>query len=238
MKKLLLCMAFLLCMLCCAQAEKEQEIDWSRPVVALTFDDGPGEYTLDILQLLEENGCRATFFMLADKLGLFPEVVQAMAQSENEIGTHTWAHENLTEVREATVMRSLSQSKERIEGETGRRVRFFRPPYGAVNGTVYQYCKNLELVIIIWSLDSNDWQAKTPDEITHTILSQVQNGDIILCHDIHANTAEAMKTVLPALVAQGYQLVTVSELFSNYSEELHYNAKYSRLNLEKVNIHK
>ena len=238
MKKWLLCLFVLLCLTCCVYAEETVQIDWSRPVIALTFDDGPSQYTAEIVQLLEEYDCRATFFMLGNRMDAYSDAVQAVVQSNNEIGTHTFAHENLAEAAGSRVYNTLKNGVQKIVEDTGRTVRYLRPPYGAVGGDTYIHSKKLELVIIIWSLDSLDWQAETPEMIADKILSDVQSGDIILCHDTKEVTLQAMKTVLPELVERGYQLVTVSELFSGYSEELQYNAKYSRLHLDRVDVHK
>ena len=130
---------------------EEREIDWSRPVVALTFDDGPSEYTMSILQTLEEYGGRATFFMLGNHMGTWQETVAAVAASDNEIGTHTWAHETLPEKHLERVRSSLTAGMEKITEMTGRSVRYLRPPHGLVDGKVYQVCRQKGLIIIIWS---------------------------------------------------------------------------------------
>lgn len=237
MKRFLIAMLVLYLLLGFAWAE-EYGIDWSRPVAALTFDDGPSEYTLSILQTLEAYGGHATFFMVGSHMGAWPETVEAIARSKSEIGTHTWGHETLPEKHLERVRSSLTAGINKITEMTGHSVRFLRPPFGLVDGNVYQVCRQKGLIIIIWSLDSLDWSASSPEEISRRILDNVQNGDIILCHDTKGHTAEAMKTVIPELTARGYQLLTISELFSAYDEDLVSNAKYSRLNLDHVDVHK
>lgn len=235
MKRWLLCaLALMLCFSTALGEEQAQEIDWSRPIVALTFDDGPGEYTEEILRLLEENGCHATFFMLGKRMSAYADAVQAVAESDNEIGTHTWAHDVLKWMTLEDARKSLYTSVNKIEAMTGREVRFFRPPHGFTGENAFTLCREMGLVLVTWSLDSEDWQAASADEVYNTIISQVKNGDIILCHDTKENTLLAMERVLPELVSRGYQVVSVGELFSNYSEELRYNYKYKCLDLEKV----
>lgn len=232
MKRVIICFLILMCLPVWAMADGT--IDWTKPVVALTFDDGPGPYTEELLQLLEQNNCRATFFLLGTRLAEYPEVVEMLAQSDNEIGSHGWAHENADKVNDARIGRSIETSKQAIEEATGRIVRFYRPPYGSANSATYRHCEKRELYIIVWSLDSFDWDAKSADDVVHSILTRVKSGDIVLCHDIHSNTVEAMKKILPELTAQGYQMVTVGEMLSHY--ELAYRAKYSKLDWNKVNV--
>lgn len=236
MKKWLVCIICLFLLPGCALADGE--IDWSRPVVALTFDDGPSEYTPLIVQLLEENGGHATFFMLGNRINTYKEAALAVAASGSEIGTHTFSHERLPDTSRGSILRSLTNSIQVTEEVTGRKVKYLRPPYGAVGDAAYQVCRQLNMPIIIWSLSSRDWEGKSAEEISETILTKVQNGDIILCHDTLKNTYEAMKTVIPELVERGYQLVTISEMFSAYDEELKINALYSHLDFSKVNVHK
>lgn len=234
MKRYLAVLLVLLLLPCLAQAEQVREIDWSKPVVAITFDDGPSQYTLSILETLEEYGCRATFFMLGNRMGSYKEVVEAVAASENEIGTHTWSHKKLSELGSAGVKLELNEGIKRIKELTGRETRFLRPPYGAVSNKVYSYCVQNKMVVVNWSLGSDDWRTTSAKDVADTILSRVQSGDIILCHDTLEHTAEAMKTVIPELVARGYQVLTLTEIFSGYEEELVSTGKYSRMYPERV----
>lgn len=190
------------------------EIDPERPMVALTFDDGPSSYTEEILRLLREHGGRATFCVIGTRLEEYPEAVQKAAAQGCEIATHTWSHKDLTSLNEAGVRRQLTRSMEAITEITGQPVRVLRPPYGGVNRTVRSVAKALNLTIVTWSIDTRDWSTQNADTTARTILRKVQNGSIILCHDSQGSTARAMKQVIPALLEQGYQLVTVSELLS------------------------
>lgn len=238
MKRYLAMLLVLLLFSGVAAAEEVREIDWTRPVIALTFDDGPSQFTLSILETLAENDCRATFFMVGNRMGSHKEIVQAVAATDNEIGTHTWSHARLTDLNSSGVKLELREGTAKIKELTGRDTRYLRPPYGAVGSSVYSACKSQGLIIITWSLGSDDWRTTSAEDVCDTVLTCVKNGDILLFHDTLEHTAEAMKVIVPELVARGYQLVTLTELFSGYEEELVSTAKYSRMYPERVKVHK
>lgn len=194
------------------QAVGERTVDPTRPMVALTFDDGPSDHTLAILALLEANGGRGTFCMVGNRIANYVDVVAQVAQQGSEIASHTWAHKQLTTLTPNEIASQIQRSTDAITAVTGQPVTLLRPPYGSINADVRSVCKDLGLRIVTWSIDTEDWKTNSADATYAAIMNHVQNGSIVLCHDVKGSTARAMERVIPELVARGYQLVTVSEL--------------------------
>ena len=202
---------------------EKNKIHPGKPMVALTFDDGPGAYTEELLAILEEYDSRATFFVLGQQAESFPTSIKRMKEIGCEIGNHTYSHRRLTELSEEDMKSQIDKANKVLKELTGEEAKLVRPTYGAVNSAVRKYVK---YPYIMWSLDTEDWKLKDSAKITEAILSQVEDGDIILMHDIHEFTFEAMKSVIPELVNRGYQLVTVSELASTHGVVLEKETKY------------
>lgn len=189
-------------------AEKNK-IHPGKPLIALTFDDGPGLYTEALIDVLVENGARATFFVLGEQVKKFPDVIRKMDEAGCQIGNHTYSHRRLTELSKEDMEFQIKETNKIIEEILGKETKLVRPTYGAVNESVR---KNVDYPLVMWSLDTEDWDLKDAKAIEEVILSQVKEGDIVLMHDIHDFTFEAMKNVIPKLIEEGYQLVTVAEL--------------------------
>ena len=189
-------------------------IDPERPMIALTFDDGPGPYTQRILDTLSANNARATFFIVGNRVKSYPETMQAIVDQGSEIGNHSWGHASLVKLDEQGVREQLIWTNDEVEKNTGVRPVLLRPPYGEVNDSVTAIVKDVGMPIINWSIDTLDWKTKDPHKTYDAIMGSVTNGCIILCHDIYEETAEAMETVIPDLVKAGYQLVMVSEMLT------------------------
>ena len=139
-------------------------------------------------------------------------------------------HRPLNELSEGKIYTDLCKCIEQIEELTGEHIRWLRPPWGKVSMDTYAACRRLNLLIVKWSLDSSDWESRNTEKIVQQILDNVRDGDVILCHDTYPETLEAMRIVLPELKARGYELVTVSELFSYLPGELKSTTFYTRLN--------
>lgn len=189
-------------------------IDPDRPVIALTFDDGPGPYTQQLLNILSANNARATFFVVGNRIKSYPEVMRAIAAQGSEIANHSWAHADLADLDEQGIREQLQWTVDEVEKYTGIRPKLMRPPYGSMDDLAVSVTRDLGMPIITWSLDTRDWQTKDAQKTYDAIISSVRNGTIILCHDIHQATIESMAKVVPALVKAGYQLVTVSQLLT------------------------
>ena len=192
--------------------EGKHEVDPSKPMVALTFDDGPGNYEDRILTALQKNNAKATFFYVGTQATKFPSTVKRVAEAGNEIGNHSYKHENLPKLSEGAIEASINKTNEILRQYSGQSVRLVRPPYGATAGSVKPALKATGQPSILWSIDTLDWKTKNTHNTVNVVLTQVKDGDIILMHSIYKQSAEAAEQIIPALKERGYQLVTVSEL--------------------------
>ncbi|MCH5187901.1 MAG: polysaccharide deacetylase family protein [Oscillospiraceae bacterium] len=190
-------------------AVKKRQIDPDQPMVALTFDDGPGKYTSRLLDCLEKYNSAATFYTLGYLDEAYPDIVKREAELGCEVSNHTWDHTNLTTVNADTAASVIKQTSDKVKELTGKSTPTYRPCYGAYNANVLSA---IDLPAIMWSIDTLDWKTKNADSTYNKVISDVYDGAIILMHDIHEPTIDAAVRIIPALVEQGYQLVTVSEL--------------------------
>ncbi|WP_098743169.1 polysaccharide deacetylase family protein [Paenibacillus sp. EZ-K15] len=178
--------------------------------VALTFDDGPHpKNTLKILDLLEKYDAKATFFMLGNRVDFYPEIVKEVADEGHELGNHTWNHKDLTTLSKVEGIKEVERTNQAIKSAAGRESTAFRPPYGAVNKQVQSAISS---PTVFWTIDTLDWKSRNPAAILNIVLENVRDGSIILMHDIHATTAEAVEPILKYLKKEGYEFVKVSEL--------------------------
>lgn len=194
-------------------------IDPARPMVALTFDDGPdGTCSDQLLDILEEHHALATFFEVGRNVAACPEPVSRMAEMGCEIGSHSNAHKDLSKLRKSTLLRDLDTADEAFAAAGVPVPTLVRPPYGAVNKTV-KFATGRAMVT--WTVDTEDWRSRD----AQTVIDYVKNygdldGEIILMHSIYESTVEATAVLVPWLQEQGYQLVTVTELLAYYYGEL------------------
>jgi peptidoglycan/xylan/chitin deacetylase (PgdA/CDA1 family) len=181
-------------------------------MIALTFDDGPSAYTLQILSALERYGGRATFCVLGDLLEDGAAVVARARSLGCEVIGHSWDHKNLTKLTEAEIRAQILDTSRAIQSITGVAPNIYRPPYGAVNERVLRVSAELGFAVINWNVDPEDWKNRNPDMIYSAIMRDATDRSIILAHDTYSETAGAVTRAIRDLTAQGYQLVTVSEL--------------------------
>ena len=189
-------------------------LDPTRPMLALTFDDGPSKYTEKILDVLAEVGGKATFCLIGNQIDNYPDTVRRAANEGHELAVHTWDHKELTALKSREIYTELRKTGDKITEVCGVTPRILRPSYGLVNDNIKSVAAAMDLIIVNWSVDTLDWKTKNAKSTTDAILRGAADGAIVLCHDLYGATAEAMQTVIPALVDRGYQLVTVSELLS------------------------
>jgi peptidoglycan/xylan/chitin deacetylase (PgdA/CDA1 family) len=184
------------------------------PYIAMTFDDGPhGVQTPRLLEMLKQRNIKATFYCVGQCVAEYPEIAKRIVEEGHEIASHSWNHPNLIPMSEASVRDQLERTHQVIKQATGVEPKTFRPPYG--NFTQRQ--RNWAHVtygykIILWDVDTLDWQHHNPAKTEHIALAQTRPGSIILQHDIHKTTVDAMPATLDALAAKGFKFVTVSEL--------------------------
>lgn len=205
-------------------ASNPKNIDTNAPMVALTFDDGPNpEYTGRILKVLEDNYSHATFFVVGTNAEKYPEILQVIAMSGNEIGNHTYSHANLTDIDSEDVEEEIDKVNRAVKKATGEIATVIRPPYGAYNNEVLN---QLQQPVVLWDLDTEDWDSRNAQTIVDNIISNIDDGDIILMHDIYESTAEAVELLVPRLKEMGYQVVSVSEMADYKGKELELHKAY------------
>ncbi len=180
-----------------------------RPMVALTYDDGPGKFTNQLLDCLEANNAKATFFMLGENAEKFPDVVKRLYDSGMELGNHTYDHKILSKLSSEEISDEISKTNTIIENAAGVPADSLRPPGGSLNESVQELAG---LPIVKWSIDTKDWKNKSADTTYQKAIDNVQDGSVILMHDIHEWSIEASLRLIPELVEKGYKLVTVKEL--------------------------
>lgn len=178
--------------------------------VALTFDDGPHpRNTEKVLVLLDQYDAKATFFMLGSNVEYYPDIVKSIMEAGHELGNHTWSHPDLTALGSDSVMQEVQNTNKIIEKTTGKKPTVFRPPYGATNEQVETAVK---MTPVLWTVDTMDWKSRDPNAILQIVKGNVEEGAIILLHDIHDSTVDALEPILKYLDEEGYNFVTISEL--------------------------
>jgi len=197
---------------CCMKMPSYAETDTK--LIALTFDDGPNTYTTPkVLDLLEEYDAHASFFLIGDKINAESAAVAKRAYDMGcELNSHSKTHSYMTEMTAEQIQEEMDYVDEYIYSITGDHPKFFRPPYLKVNQTMYDAID----IPFITGYSSGDSAAdKTAKDVTDTVLAAAKDGAIILMHDFYGNdkTVEALETILPALQTQGYEFVTLTELF-------------------------
>jgi peptidoglycan-N-acetylglucosamine deacetylase len=187
-----------------------------QPYIAMTFDDGPSaENTPRLLEMLKQRNIKVTFFLIGQNVAANPDIVRRILADGHEIGNHTWTHPQLSKLSDDKVTTEITKTQEAIKDASGYTPTLLRPPYGAITPRQREWISSkLGLNVIIWSVDPFDWKRPGSAVITQRILSQVRPGAIILSHDIHKQTVDAMPATLDGLLAKGYKFVTVSQLIA------------------------
>ena len=198
-------------------SKTESQIDPNKPAIALTFDDGPGPRTMELLAQLEKYNAHATFFMLGQKVSSYPDAIRKMQEIGCELGNHSYDHPDLSKLDAAGIQSQISQTNEGIRGIAGNGATVLRPPYGAISSTL---SSNAGMPMILWNIDTLDWKTRNAQSTIDAVMKDVKDGDIILMHDIHSETIDAALQLIPKLQAEGYQLVTVSELAASKGKTL------------------
>ena len=186
-----------------------REIDGDPPMVALTYDDGPSIYTDAILDTFEEYGQRCTFFIVGDRISWNEEQAIREAELGCEQGNHTYSHNRLTSLDADEMIEVLQGTDDELIRISGKPSTCLRPPEGRWNDTWREVCG---CPIILWSVDTRDWESRDKDKICANVIGKVKDGDIVLMHDLYQATADATAVIVPALLDAGFQLVTVEEM--------------------------
>lgn len=188
-----------------------------KKIVAITFDDGPGVHTERLLNELKARSVPVTFFVLGSRAKMYPGLIRRMALEGHEIGNHSYNHATLTKLSAQGVAADMTRASAAIRNASGGiPVTLMRPPGGSYNQTVQNVCKENNLSIVLWSLDTRDWESRNETAILNKTFNNgsnsVKDGSIILLHDIHGTSVNASLKMIDRLIAEGYTLVTVSEL--------------------------
>ncbi|WP_242907024.1 polysaccharide deacetylase family protein [Actinomadura terrae] len=182
--------------------------------IALTFNDGPGPYTRELLRALEERRARATFFVVGDNAAADPALIRTAAEAGHEFGNQTQSHRDLTRLPTMQINSDVQRTQDVLRRAIGHCVTLLRPPYGATNSTVAGVAKSLGLVQVLWSLDPGDWRERSARKIADRVVEGARPGAVVTLHESHRPTADAVPGILRRLAAKGYTFVTVSELMA------------------------
>ncbi len=180
-----------------------------RPMIALTFDDGPGEYTEELINCLVDNNAKATFFMLGQNVEAYPEIAKELSDAGMELGNHSYSHPDLVTIGADAAAQQVSNTDAALKAATGFEATVMRPPGGSFNDSVKAA---IDHPLIIWSIDTRDWATKSEDQTYQVVMDNAQDGSVVLMHDIHEWSVKAAIRMIPDLIAKGFKLVTVSEL--------------------------
>ncbi len=187
-----------------------------KKLVALTFDDGPGKYTAELLDFLGEHRVRATFFLLGNNAARYPDLIKRMDAEGHAIGNHSYNHPNLASLSAAGVASQIENCNAVIRKAVGHNAVVLRCPGGSSNATVRAAAASVGIPIIHWSVDTKDWQSRNKDKILEVAFGAkgIKDGSIVLLHDIHRESVDAAKEMILRLEEEGYMFVTVPELLS------------------------
>lgn len=185
--------------------------------IALTFDDGPGPHTEKLLDMLAARHVKATFFLIGGNIRGRESVVRRELAEGHAVGDHTWSHPSLSALSDGALRSQLARTLGEIRRATGRGTTLMRPPYGATNRRVAVVTHGMGLAQILWSVDTNDWLDRNSAIVAHRAVSWARPGGIILMHDIHPTTVNAVPEILAGLARRGFTFVTVPELFGDRS---------------------
>ncbi|HTY35074.1 polysaccharide deacetylase family protein [Mycobacterium sp.] len=181
--------------------------------VALTFDDGPGPYTDRLLQVLKDADAKATFFLIGNKVAANPAGAKRVADAGMEFGNHTWEHPNMTTIPPEDIAGQFSKTNDAIAAATGRAPSLWRPAGGLSNDLVRQTAGKFGLAEILWDVIPFDWINDSNTAATrYMLMTYIKPGSVVLFHDTYSSTVDLVYQFIPVLKANGYRLVTVSDL--------------------------
>ena len=201
-----------------------EDIDPKKKMVALTYDDGPGRYTEDILKCLKNNQAKATFYVIGCNIDSNKNALIEAEKMGCEIGNHSYNHPDLVKKSDEVIKKELYDTDVKIKKLIGHNAVTMRPPGGCLDHRVEQVVGK---PIILWSIDTRDWEHRNSNQTVRAVMNNVQDGDVVLMHDIYAATKDASLVLIPQLRRAGYQLVTVSEL-----------AQYRNITLEQGKVYR
>jgi peptidoglycan/xylan/chitin deacetylase (PgdA/CDA1 family) len=181
--------------------------------VALTFDDGPGPFDDRLLQILKDDDAKATFFLIGNKVAANPAGAKRIADAGMEIGSHTWEHPNMATIPTDDIAGQFSRANDAITAATGRTPTIYRPAGGLSSEAVRQTAAKFGLAEILWDVIPFDWANDSNTAATrYMLMTYIKPGSVVLFHDTYSSTVDLVYQFIPVLKANGYRLVTVSEM--------------------------
>jgi len=184
--------------------------------VALTFDDGPNpEYTPQILAVLDKYHVKATFFMVGEIAQQYPEVVRKVTEQGHEVGNHTMTHPEAPKVDSQRLRQEVQGTAQLLERISGKKIHYFRPPYGYFDAAYFQACRDNNMDVVLWSIVPRDWEQPPAEIIVRRVVAEIRPGAIVLLHDgggDRRQTVKALPLIIEAIQAKGLQAVTLSQL--------------------------
>ena len=199
-----------------AEVKVYRSVETEKKQIAITFDDGPHPIlTPKILEILARYHVPATFFMVGQNVLNYPEAARAVIDAGHEVGNHTFTHPHIARLSEQTIFEEIGRCEDALEELCEYRPHILRTPQGALTPSLEKCLLEEDYILVLWSLDTRDWDNKSTDAIVRSVLDGVKSGDIILMHDYigyNSKTPEALETIIPELLSLGYEFVTVSEL--------------------------
>lgn len=179
--------------------------------VALTFDDGPsGRFTRRLLAGLEERQVQATFLLCGYRLKIYPQLAQKISDAGHEIGLHGYSHKNMATLSKKELLQEIQDTRALLP-ENCEAV-FLRPPGGSSTALLEKVTAQESLALLLWSVDPRDWAVHDAAAVEAAVISQVQDGDIILLHDLSDSSVDAALAIIDRLQEENFQFVTVSQL--------------------------
>lgn len=189
----------------------------SKKQIALTFDDGPGKYTEELLDGLRERNIKASFFLMGRKIENRQEIVKTMYEDGHLVGCHTWSHINFFRCDAGAIADEINSTNDLIESITGERPQFFRPPYGYYLGS---QLNRIDSIAVLWSCCPRDWAHLDEDYVCDYLVKHASDGDIVLLHDTKETTVPAVLRAIDILLDEGYEFVRVDELLCRNGDKL------------------
>lgn len=216
---LVLCLLFLIRIFILsplAEIKVYRSVETEKKQIALTFDDGPHpSLTPKILQILAKYNIPATFFMVGQNVINYPSAAKQVILAGHEVGNHTFTHPHIANLSEKAIFDEIGRCEDALEELCEYRPHLLRTPQGALTPSLERCLADDDYILVLWSLDTRDWDNKSTACIVRTVLENIKAGDIILMHDYigyNSKTPEALEQIIPKLLAEGYEFVTVSEL--------------------------
>lgn len=188
-----------------------------KKLAAITFDDGPGPYTRNLIEELNKRGVKATFFMLGQQAEKYVDTVKYMYDSGHQLGSHTYTHKDITKISDDEFRSEMQKTDDAIIKGAGQGATAFRPPYGAFNK---QKLDIQDKTPTHWSVDTMDWKNKNAELVKQNIVNNTKDGSIILLHDIYETSVQGALAAIDVLLEQGFQFVSVNELVTRNGDPI------------------